>query len=360
MANISGNVTLTHETRLEARGVVHLLGLARNVEEVDAHEDDKEAHEERDGVDGVGRVETLEKNGRRGNGGRREENIVDGVDNVGGESVEGLVEIVHLDQDAPNDNNTKEVGAEIRELVLASKRELDGNTKALDGHDRDGAHERADREVDHGVGGAVPGHYAEDHKGAEDGNEGNVDEEGWQKSVRRPWNPVPCYSRILAARSRISSTLSTSLSDGACRTIMTEPIIQLAQPHTPSLPSFSSKKKDARMALGKGQRISEKVQRQPEALLVQPANSMVNGSCDGPQYGPYGKEGMAAARAMPQRQAEHPHAVQNSPDDNTHGTEGSDEDRGRERVRGKVGHCQFSMASLVASTGKAHLHLSPL
>lgn len=67
------------------------------------------------------------------------------------------------------------------------------------------------------------------------------------------------YSRSLAAYARISSTDCTSLSDGACRTIIREPTwyqcrlasrltIQLKHPQTPSRPSFSSRKKDARIA----------------------------------------------------------------------------------------------------------------
>lgn len=72
-------------------------------------------------------------------------------------------------------------------------------------------------------------------------------------------------NRGCAAYSSISSTVSTSLSDGAWRTMIRDPIcyqflplpddvghrrtIQHAQPHTPSRPSFSSRRKEARIAL---------------------------------------------------------------------------------------------------------------
>ena len=50
------------------------------------------------------------------------------------------------------------------------------------------------------------------------------------------------------ARCKISSTDSTSLSGGACRTIMTDPIRHIAQPILPSSPSCSSRKYEPRTA----------------------------------------------------------------------------------------------------------------
>jgi hypothetical protein len=74
--------------------MVRLLGLATDVEQIDAHEDDEEAADERDGVDPASSVEALEQDSTRDDGGGREEDVVDRIDNVGGECVEGFVEVV--------------------------------------------------------------------------------------------------------------------------------------------------------------------------------------------------------------------------------------------------------------------------
>lgn len=60
--------------------MVWRFGLARDVEQVDAHEDDKEAAEERDGVDAAGGVEPLEEDGGGDNSAGGETDIVDRVD----------------------------------------------------------------------------------------------------------------------------------------------------------------------------------------------------------------------------------------------------------------------------------------
>lgn len=51
------------------------------------------------------------------------------------------------------------------------------------------------------------------------------------------------------AKCRISSTEETSLSGGACRTMMTDPIKQMAQPIFPSIPRYSFRKYEPRTAL---------------------------------------------------------------------------------------------------------------
>ena len=60
--------------------MVWRFGLARDVEQVDAHEDDEEAAEERDGVDAAGGVEPLEEDGGGDNSAGGETDIVDRVD----------------------------------------------------------------------------------------------------------------------------------------------------------------------------------------------------------------------------------------------------------------------------------------
>ncbi|EJT45341.1 hypothetical protein A1Q1_06104 [Trichosporon asahii var. asahii CBS 2479] len=187
-----------HEAGLEAGRVVRDLGLARNVEQEDAHEDREEATQERDGVNSVGRVEALEKDGRGDNGRGREEDVVDRVDDVGRERVERLVEVVHLDQDARHDDDAENVRADVRELVVARDRELERDTKALDGHDGHGTDERADREVHHGILSSIARHDAENHKRREHGDKAEVQQERQVGRVRE--NLVDRLDLLVARR----------------------------------------------------------------------------------------------------------------------------------------------------------------
>lgn len=65
----------------------------------------------------------------------------------------------------------------MRELVLSSNSELQGNAETLDGHDRDTADQRADRKVDHGVLLSVFRHNAHNHECRERSDKGDIDEE---------------------------------------------------------------------------------------------------------------------------------------------------------------------------------------
>lgn len=53
------------------------------IEQVDAHEDDEKATDERDGVDPAGGIEALEEDRRCDDGRGCEEDVVDRVDDVG-------------------------------------------------------------------------------------------------------------------------------------------------------------------------------------------------------------------------------------------------------------------------------------
>lgn len=68
-----------------------------------------------------------------------------------GKRRQGLVEVVHLHKNADTRENHEDVCRGMLELVVASKGELDCDTKRLDGHDRDGSNSRADGEVDQWV-----------------------------------------------------------------------------------------------------------------------------------------------------------------------------------------------------------------
>lgn len=58
---------------------MRLLGLSRDVEQVNSHKDDEETADKREGVDGRRSVESLKEDGGSDNGGRREEDVVDRV-----------------------------------------------------------------------------------------------------------------------------------------------------------------------------------------------------------------------------------------------------------------------------------------
>lgn len=56
---------------------------------------------------------------------------------IGRELAEGLVEVVHLRQNADSGDNHKDIGRRMAELVVARKGQLQRNAKGLDSHDRD-------------------------------------------------------------------------------------------------------------------------------------------------------------------------------------------------------------------------------
>lgn len=76
---------------------------------------------------------------------------------VGREGVEGFVEVVHLHEDTEHNDDAEYVSAWVGELVFTAEGEFDCDTEAFDGHDGDGADERADGDVDDGIGATVTG-----------------------------------------------------------------------------------------------------------------------------------------------------------------------------------------------------------
>lgn len=59
-----------------------------------------------------------------------------------------FVEIVHLRDNANNDDNAKDISAGRGELVISTKGQFDCNAKALDSHDRHATSSAADAEID--------------------------------------------------------------------------------------------------------------------------------------------------------------------------------------------------------------------
>ena len=95
---------------------------------------------------------------------------------------QSLVEVIHLRENAANDQDYEDVCRRVCKLVVSSKCHLQGNTEGLDKHDGDGAGGGADGEVDQGVLAAVLGSDLVDHKDGENGNEKAVDKEAWRRS----------------------------------------------------------------------------------------------------------------------------------------------------------------------------------
>ena len=88
----------------------------------------------------------------------------EGLDvHVCGEGVEGLVEVVHLHQDADRHGDAEDVRAWVIELVVPGEREFHGYAEPFDGHYRDRADEGAYGDVYGGICPAVLGHHEVNH-----------------------------------------------------------------------------------------------------------------------------------------------------------------------------------------------------
>jgi len=160
--------------------------LSGEVEEVDSEECDDETAEEGKSVTAVGGIKSLEKDQRGHDCRTREPNIVhrvytvlqvssrvtDGIDDVHirRERVEGLIEVVHLNQYTSGGDNAEHVGARMRELVVPGKGEFDCNAEAFDRHDRNGANHGADGDVNDGICAPISRNDSENHERAKYSN----------------------------------------------------------------------------------------------------------------------------------------------------------------------------------------------
>jgi hypothetical protein len=96
----------------------------------------------------------LEQDGGSDNCSGSEEDVVDWVDYVGGECIEGFVEVVltvsivfwydtreegegtdHLDQDTTDDDYSKDIGTDMCQLVVSRKRQFQSYAESLDRQD---------------------------------------------------------------------------------------------------------------------------------------------------------------------------------------------------------------------------------
>jgi hypothetical protein len=92
---------------------------------------------------------------------------------------QGFIEVIGLRENANDEHNSEDVGGRVRKLVLAVRRkgELQGEPKGLNGHDGDGAHDRAYGYVHQWIAFAVAGRNSVYHDDQEDRDDGTVCQE---------------------------------------------------------------------------------------------------------------------------------------------------------------------------------------
>lgn len=125
---------------------------------------------------------------------------------------QGLVEVIHLGEDAADYQDDEDIGRRVGELVVSSKRHLERNAKGLDEHDGNGARRGADGEIDEGVLAAVLGRDLVDHEDAEDDAEGAVEEEAWK-----------CVSLVVVARRMVQARTYQAAGPGSRSPQLIEP-----------------------------------------------------------------------------------------------------------------------------------------
>jgi len=96
----------------------------------------------------------------------------------------GFVEVIHLRQDAANGHNRKGVGRGMRKLVVPVQRQLQGNTKSFDRHDRYRPNGRTDGYVYEWRFLSMPGSHLVDHYAGKDGNCSAVEQKPYRASIR--------------------------------------------------------------------------------------------------------------------------------------------------------------------------------
>lgn len=98
---------------------------------------------------------------------------------VGRELAKGLVEVVHLCENAAYHQDNEDIGRRMRELIVSRECHLQRDAERLDEHDRDGASRRANGEVNQRVLATVLGRDLVDHDDGEDSDKGAVEEEAY-------------------------------------------------------------------------------------------------------------------------------------------------------------------------------------
>jgi len=98
---------------------------------------------------------------------------------IRGERIESLIKVVHLNQYTPSGHNPKHISARVCELIVPSKGEFDCNTETFDRHDRNGANQGTDGDVNDRICAPIPWDDGENHEGTEHNNGEAVQHEAW-------------------------------------------------------------------------------------------------------------------------------------------------------------------------------------
>jgi len=112
-----------------------MSSVKRRVEEVNAEEGYEEPVDEGDSVHSICSVEALEEDKGSYDGCCREGDVVDWVDDISREGIQRLIEIGHLNDDAPHASDRENISTPMSELVISRKCQFEGNPESFGGHD---------------------------------------------------------------------------------------------------------------------------------------------------------------------------------------------------------------------------------
>lgn len=143
------------------------------IQQIDTCKDNDETANQWYHIDWIICVEALKQNGWSCDRCCSETNKVDGIHTVcivsvfrytisnkthlhiGGELFQSLVEIVHLRDNAYDDDNEKSICWRMCELIISSKCQFQSNSKSLDSHDRNWSNQWTNRDVNEWVSFAI-------------------------------------------------------------------------------------------------------------------------------------------------------------------------------------------------------------
>lgn len=156
-----------------------------SVEEEDPQNDGKEAAERsHDAIHG--HVQPLfEQDGGAGHDGGGEEDIIDGGDDGCVKDVERLVQVVDLNAEADHQEDEQRPEKRVLQNGLASEKLLDADPQALGTGHGEGAHDRADQDVDQHILLPKPRSHGKDKKQAAPHNARGKHDETWRKGSTR-------------------------------------------------------------------------------------------------------------------------------------------------------------------------------
>jgi hypothetical protein len=109
---------------------------------------------------------------------------------IRGKLTQRLVEVIHLSQDAGDDDDDEDISGRMGKLIVTVECHLQCCAKRLDSHDGDGAGGGADGEVNERILATIFGRNFVDHEDGENGNEAAIYEETFERASQQDcsWN----------------------------------------------------------------------------------------------------------------------------------------------------------------------------